>query len=81
MITTSQKVQNAVLPVYVAAHCIKEIKNNIPKVYKGNPLKLELISFINSVKNNTPPIIDGSFALDALSCAIKIQNIINDENI
>lgn len=59
----------------------RKIKEKIVKKYIGikkeQPLKLELRSFIDSVKNRTQPLVSGEIAKRALAVALKIEKKIN----
>ncbi|MFH1777084.1 MAG: Gfo/Idh/MocA family oxidoreductase [Candidatus Omnitrophota bacterium] len=55
-------------------HMIYKQKLNIKK---ENPLKAELLSFINSIKTKKPPMVSGREALEALKIALKITRKIN----
>lgn len=45
-----------------------------PKIEKGEPLKIELQSFINTVIENKKPVVTGEHAKNALSVALQIVN-------
>ena len=42
-------------------------------VSPGEPLKLELASFLNAVRNRTPPLVDGTAGRAALALALQIN--------
>lgn len=48
-------------------------KESLP-IEKEQPLKKELSSFIDCVKNNKEPLVNGETAREALSVALKIRN-------
>jgi UDP-N-acetylglucosamine 3-dehydrogenase len=50
------------------------VRENIPVDIK-EPLKVEILDFLTSVRENKPPLVDGKKALDALKIAIKASNM------
>ena len=57
----------------------KFIRYRTPSITQYDALKKELEHFIYSIRNNSKPTTDGVSAIEALSLAIKIQNIINNQ--
>ncbi len=51
-----------------------------PKIKKTDPLKIELINFINSINGIENPIVTGEGGRDALKLAIKITQLIKKES-
>ena len=47
-----------------------------PRIKKHDALQLELINFINSIRGEGKPIVDGKAGRDALEVALKIQKMI-----
>jgi len=47
-----------------------------PRIKKHDALELELINFINSIRGEGKPIVDGKAGRDALEVALKIQKMI-----
>ena len=47
-----------------------------PNITKKDPLQMELVNFINSIKGEETPIVTGEEGRNALEVAIKIQNMI-----
>ena len=54
----------------------KVITYSKPKIKKTDPLKVELINFINSINGKESPIVTGEGGRDALELAIKITKLI-----
>ena len=52
-------------------------KREVP-IEKGEPLRLELESFAESVKNRKDPKVDGELGRTALDLAIQITNQIRE---
>ena len=50
-----------------------------PKITKKDPLQMELVNFINSIKGKETPIVTGEEGRNALEVATKIQNMINHQ--
>lgn len=46
-----------------------------PSVRNGEPLKLELESFVEAVRTDSPPVVDGEDGLRALALVERIQSI------
>jgi predicted dehydrogenase len=63
---------NAIAKVF-RKEFFKISKEDLP-IEKEQPLKKELESFIDCVRNNKEPIVSGRVAREALDCALKIQN-------
>ena len=55
----------------------KFIVYNKPKINQLDALKMELVHFIDSIRNNKNPQTDGISATQALNLALKIQSIID----
>ena len=70
---------NAIAKVY-RKELFKISKEDLP-IEKEQPLKKELESFIDCVRNNKEPIVSGRVAREALDCALKIQNQIWNKKI
>tara|TARA_B100001250_G_scaffold409161_1_gene432937 strand:+ start:219 stop:1196 length:978 start_codon:yes stop_codon:yes gene_type:complete len=51
-----------------------------PKIQKTDPLRAELINFINSINGKEKPIVKGEDGRDALKLAIKITKLIKRES-
>ena len=47
---------------------------------KGDPLKEEIEAFLKSIITNTPPLVSGEDARDALAAAIQITHAVNHSN-
>lgn len=58
-----------------------DIEVIIPKIEKHEPLKKELIHFINCVKNNEKPLIDGETAKRILKIGLDIQQCLLDSSL
>ena len=50
-----------------------------PNIKKHDALKLELINFVESIKGNEKPIVDGQTGRNALAMALNIQKMIQKE--
>ena len=48
-------------------------------IKKHDALKLELINFVESIKGNEKPIVDGQTGRNALAMALNIQKMIQKE--
>ncbi len=59
---------------------LKINKEDLP-IEKEQPLKKELESFIECVRDNKEPLVSGRVAREALDCALKIQNQIWNKKI
>jgi predicted dehydrogenase len=61
--------------------CYKKINGNVGKEIKKpeekEPLKEQLISFIDCVKNGTQPLVSGHEGREALKVALKISGLVN----
>jgi predicted dehydrogenase len=51
---------------------------NKPAVHSGEPLRLEIESFLNAVQNRTPPRVSGLDGRNALALALRINTAIAD---
>jgi predicted dehydrogenase len=45
-------------------------------VEQGEPLRLEIVSFLNSVRNRTTPVVSGEDGRSALAVALEINRAI-----
>ena len=50
-----------------------------PPVTPGNALRIELAHFADSIINSEIPLVDGHSATEALTLAVRIQNIIDSD--
>ena len=55
-----------------------EVSKEINKPEEKEPLKEQLISFINCVKNRTQPVVSGHEGREALKVALKISQLVNN---
>jgi predicted dehydrogenase len=57
-----------------------EVKKEVLKAEEKEPLKEQLISFIDCVKNRTKPIVSGHAGREALKIALKVSELVYHEN-
>lgn len=55
-----------------------EVSKEVLKPEEKEPLKEQLISFINCVKNRTKPVVSGHEGREALKVALKISRLVNN---
>jgi predicted dehydrogenase len=58
-----------------------EVGKEIKRLEEKEPLKEQLISFIDCVKNNTQPVVSGHEGKEALKVALKISGLVNDHEL
>jgi predicted dehydrogenase len=57
-----------------------ELKKEVLKAERKEPLKEQLISFIDCVTNRTDPIVSGHAGREALKIALKVSELVYHEN-
>tara|TARA_Y100001934_G_C12380961_1_gene792382 strand:- start:4990 stop:5979 length:990 start_codon:yes stop_codon:yes gene_type:complete len=57
----------------------KFISYEKPKIIETDPLRMELVNFILSIKEKEKPIVSGEEGRDALKVALEIQKLINQD--
>jgi len=58
----------------------EEMKKEVLEAHEKEPLKEQLISFIDSVKNRAEPIVSGHAGREALKIALKVSALVHHEN-
>lgn len=71
--------QNQELTSYIREH--GEVKKEISKPDIKEPLKEQLISFVNCIRNNEQPIVSGHEGKEALKVALKVSGLVNHGNL